>query len=72
MIQHARTSNRPFPLAQSIPPPPLFTEFISSHDAGVYARPDARNCLHIGAVGRSIEEFEDAMKAISTPFSRKA
>ena len=40
--------------------PSMFTEFISSHDAGVYARPDARGCLHIGAVGRPIGDFEEA------------
>ncbi|MCB0046050.1 MAG: FAD-binding oxidoreductase [Caldilineaceae bacterium] len=50
-------------IGRTEPLPRLFTEFISSHDAGVYARPDARGCIHIGAVGRSIGDFEEVTEA---------
>jgi sarcosine oxidase subunit beta len=50
-------------IGRTEPLPAMFTEFISSHDAGVYARPDARGCLHIGAVGRPIGDFEEASEA---------
>lgn len=49
-------------IGRTEPLSPMFTEFISSHDAGVYARPDVRDCLHIGAVGRPIGEFEAAVE----------
>lgn len=50
-------------IARTEPMQPLFTEFISGHDAGVYARPDKRGCIHIGAVGQPIDSFEECTEA---------
>jgi len=38
-------------LATTEPLPPLFTEFLSSHDVGIYARPTRNGNIHVGAVG---------------------
>lgn len=50
-------------IARTEPTSPLFTEFISGHDAGVFARPDKRGCIHIGAVGQPINSFEACTEA---------
>ncbi|MBV7336718.1 FAD-binding oxidoreductase [Chloroflexi bacterium TSY] len=46
-------------IGRTEPMPSLFSEFISSHDAEVYARPDKRGCIHIGAVAQPIDAFEN-------------
>jgi sarcosine oxidase subunit beta len=38
-------------LVTTEPLPPLFTEFISSHDVGIYTRPTRRGNVHVGTVG---------------------
>ena len=50
-------------IARTEPLLPMFTEFISSHDAKVYARPDKRGAIHIGAVGQPIDAFEECTEA---------
>ncbi|MEM7131937.1 MAG: FAD-binding oxidoreductase [Chloroflexota bacterium] len=50
-------------IARTEPTRPMFTEFISSHDAGVFARPDKRGSIHIGAVGRSLSDFDEVTDA---------
>lgn len=50
-------------IARSEPLPPLFTEFISGHDVGVYARPDKRGAIHMGVVGQPIHAFEECTEA---------
>ena len=50
-------------IAETEPMPPLFSEFISSHDAEVYARPDKRGRIHIGAVAQPMGSFENCTEA---------
>ena len=38
--------------------PGLFTEFLSSHDLKVYARPARAGHIHIGAVGTTTDTFD--------------
>jgi sarcosine oxidase subunit beta len=38
-------------LVTTEPLPPLFTEFISSHDVGIYTRPTRSGSIHVGTVG---------------------
>jgi len=45
------------------PMPPLFTEFISSHDAEVFARPDKDGRIHIGAVAQPLGVFDECTEA---------
>jgi sarcosine oxidase subunit beta len=45
------------------PIPPLFTEFLSSHDLRVYVRPAHKGHIHIGAVGTTIETYEQIVPA---------
>lgn len=45
------------------PMPSMFTEFISSHDAEVFARPDREGRIHIGAVAQPLRTFETCTEA---------
>lgn len=45
--------------------PPLFTEFISSHDLGVYGRQAREGHVHIGGIGTPAETFDQTMPAAS-------
>ena len=40
-------------IARTEPLPSMFTEFISGHDVGIYARPDTRGAIHMGVVGQA-------------------
>ena len=50
-------------IARTEPLPPMFTEFISGHDVGVYARPDKRGAIQMGVVGQPIHSFEECTEA---------
>jgi sarcosine oxidase subunit beta len=43
------------------PMPPLFTEFLSSHDLRLYVRPARKGHLHIGAVGTTSGTFDQGV-----------
>jgi sarcosine oxidase subunit beta len=45
------------------PLPPLFTEFISSHDFHIYMRPARKGHLHIGGVGMTNSTFDQSVPA---------
>jgi sarcosine oxidase subunit beta len=45
------------------PVPPLFTEFLSSHDLRLYARPARKGHIHIGAVGTTTDTFDQGTPA---------
>ncbi|MEW5961699.1 MAG: FAD-binding oxidoreductase [Chloroflexota bacterium] len=45
------------------PMPPLFTEFLSSHDLSLYARPARKGHIHIGAVGVANGTFDQSVPA---------
>ncbi len=50
-------------IAKTEPLPPMFTEFISSHDTEVYARPDREGRIHIGAVAQPMGSFDECTAA---------
>jgi len=50
-------------IGRSEPLPFMFSEFLSSHELGVYARPDRRGCIHVGATGYPIHTFDDCTEA---------
>ncbi len=43
--------------------PPLFTEFLSSHDLRLYARPARKGHIHVGAVGTTAGTFSQETPA---------
>ncbi len=45
------------------PIPPLFTEFLSSHDLRLYARPARTGHIHLGAVGTTSGTFDQGTPA---------
>jgi sarcosine oxidase subunit beta len=45
------------------PVPSLFTEFLSSHDLRLYARPARKGHIHIGAVGTTSDTFDQGTPA---------
>lgn len=45
-------------VAVTQPVPPFFTEFVSSHDVGVYARPARSGNIHIGLLGERAATFD--------------
>jgi sarcosine oxidase subunit beta len=48
-------------LVTTEPLPPLFTEFISSHDVGIYTRPTHSGSIHVGTVGVREYTFEKSI-----------
>jgi sarcosine oxidase subunit beta len=48
-------------LVTTEPLPPLFTEFISSHDVGIYTRPTHDGSIHVGTVGVREYTFEKSI-----------
>jgi sarcosine oxidase subunit beta len=48
-------------LVTTEPLPPLFTEFISSHDVGIYTRPTRSGSIHVGTVGVREYTFEKSI-----------
>jgi sarcosine oxidase subunit beta len=45
------------------PLPPMFTEFVSSHDLRVYLRPARKGHIHIGGVATSVGTFDKLVPA---------
>jgi sarcosine oxidase subunit beta len=45
------------------PMPPIFTEFVSSHDLRVYLRPARKGHIHIGGVATSVGTFDKHVPA---------
>jgi sarcosine oxidase subunit beta len=46
-------------IAKTEPIAPLFTEFISSHDTEIFARPDKAGQIHVGAVAQPLGIFDE-------------
>ena len=59
-------------IAVTQPMPPFFTEFVSTHDYGLYFRPARKGHIHIGAIGESEEVFDKTVPKRAFPLLAKA
>ena len=59
-------------IALTQPMPSFFTEFVSTHDYGLYFRPARKGHIHIGAIGRSDERFDKTVPEKALPILAKA
>jgi len=59
-------------IAVTQPMPPFFTEFVSTHDYGLYFRPARKGHIHIGAIGESDEKFDKTVPKRALPLLAKA
>ncbi len=49
------------------PMPPLFTEFVSSHDLALYFRPARKGHIHVGGIGVQFGTFDKEVPAKALP-----
>lgn len=59
-------------MAVTQPTAPFFTEFVSSHDIGVYVRPARRGHVHIGLMGDRETTFDKRVPPQRLPYLHRA